>query len=491
MIPQFLNFSNITTVPKQASRIEPKNERGIFRVSVVRYILMRVIYNTKYDRIDRNMSNCQMGARKKKGCKNNIFIINALIHDVLQSKKNKPMVLQIYDYSQMFDSIDLEEALSDIFDAGVDDETLSLLHEANKEIFMSVKTTNGLTDRQVLKNIVLQGDTWGSILASVQVDSIGKECMKEGFSYLYKKTLPVGFLGLVDDIIGVSEAGVKAQMLNAFINTKTAEKSLQFGTKKCKSMLVGKDIKNVVNNELLVDSWSIDYQENSDTGEDDLIESFNGQVAIGKTEEHKYLGFVISSKGDNMANIRQIEKKSIGVKRKIMNRLNSMHLQKYYFECSIILMNSMLRGTILYATDMYYNLKESELRHIERIEESFMRTVLQTSKGCPIVQLYLELGQIPARFEIQKMRCLYLKYILQEDENSLLKRVFELQLKDKSRGDWASTVLEDLKELQITQSFEVIKEMSSEMYSKLLKEKIKENALKYLTDKQIKKIRKA
>ena len=147
-------------------------------------------------------------------------------------------------------------------------------------------------------------------------------------------------------------------------------------------------------------------------------------------------------------------------------------------------MNSMLRGTILYASDMYYNLKESELRHIERIEESFMRTVLQTSKGCPIVQLYLELGQIPARFEIQKMRCLYLKYILQEDENSLLKRVFELQLKDKSRGDWASTVLEDLKELQITQSFEVIKEMSSEMYSKLLKEKIKENALKYLTNKQ-------
>ena len=167
-------------------------------------------------------------------------------------------------------------------------------------------------------------------------------------------------------------------------------------------MLVGKDIKNVVNNELLVDSWSIDYQENTDTGEDDLIESFNGQVAIDKTEEHKYLGFVISSKGDNMANIRQIEKKSIGVKRKIINRLNSLHLQKYYFECSIILMNSMLRGTILYASDMYYNLKESELRHIERIEESFLRTVLQTSNGCPIVQLYLEMGQIPARFEIKK-----------------------------------------------------------------------------------------
>ena len=120
-------------------------------------------------------------------------------------------------------------------------------------------------------------------------------------------------------------------MLNAFINTKTAEKSLQFGTKKCKSMLVGKDLKNVVNNELLVDSWSIYYQKNSDTGEDDLIESFNGQVAIGKTEEHNYLGFVISSKGDNMAIIRQIEKKSIGSKKEDYKPVKQLASSKILF----------------------------------------------------------------------------------------------------------------------------------------------------------------
>ena len=125
-----------------------------------------------------------MGGRKNKGCKNNIFIVNGIIHEVLKSKKNKPIVLQIYDYAQMFDSINLEQALSDIFDVGVNDDTLALLHKANEEVHMSVKTPSGLTDRQIVKNIVLQGDTWGSILASVQVDSIGKDCMKEGFGYL-------------------------------------------------------------------------------------------------------------------------------------------------------------------------------------------------------------------------------------------------------------------------------------------------------------------
>ena len=72
---------------------------------------MRLIYNIKYPTIDKNMSDCQMGARKKKGCKNNIFIINGIIHDVLKSKKMKPILLQIYDYAQMFDSIDLQEAI--------------------------------------------------------------------------------------------------------------------------------------------------------------------------------------------------------------------------------------------------------------------------------------------------------------------------------------------------------------------------------------------
>ena len=123
------------------------------------------------------------------------------------SKKKKPILLQIYDYAQMFDSVDFEQALSDLFDVGVDDDTLALLHKAIKDVHMAVKTPSGLTERQTIKNCVLQGDTFGSILSSVQVYTIGKECVAEGHTYLYIEKLPVGILGLVDDIIRVREAG--------------------------------------------------------------------------------------------------------------------------------------------------------------------------------------------------------------------------------------------------------------------------------------------
>ena len=49
--------------------------------------------------------------------------------------------------------------------------------------------------------------------------------MKESLSYMYNHVLPVGFLGLVYYIIGITEAGMKAQMLNVFMNVKTAEKT--------------------------------------------------------------------------------------------------------------------------------------------------------------------------------------------------------------------------------------------------------------------------
>ena len=58
--------------------------------------------------------------------------------------------------------------------------------------------------------------------------------------------LPVSLLALVDDMIGVTTAGFRAQQINAVINIKTAEKRLQFGVSKFNSILVRKNCENVI-----------------------------------------------------------------------------------------------------------------------------------------------------------------------------------------------------------------------------------------------------
>ena len=257
-IPIIMNYANITTVPKKGSKLMLENERGIFRVSVFRTILMRLIYNENYKIIDQNMSDCQTGGRKGRGCRNNILIVNGIIHDVLSSKKKHPVLLQIYDYRQMFDAIGLKEALCDIYDAGVQDDNLTILYEANKDVRMAIKTANGLTERQSIENVVLQGDTFSSILASVQVDNICKEVEASNTGYLYKDKLATSILALVDDMVGITELGYKAQQMNAIINTKSAEKRLQFGVQKCKTMIIGR-ADTIMDSNLQVDSWNVEY----------------------------------------------------------------------------------------------------------------------------------------------------------------------------------------------------------------------------------------
>ena len=167
-----------------------------------------------------------------------------------------------------------------------------------------------------------------------------------------------------------------------------------------------------------------------------------------------------------------------------MTKLEKLKLRQYYFECSKIFMNSILRGSILYAAECYYDLSENQLRRIERIEENFMRKIFKTNKSCPIVQMYLEFGQYPARFEIKKMRCLFLKQILEQDQSSQIYRFFQLQLKNPIKGDWVSTCLSDLSDLQINESLEEIRNMSKTKFKNKLKSKILVKAFHYLQSKR-------
>ena len=74
-----------------------------------------------------------MGGRKNKSGINHIWVMQSIIHDNKSSVKKKPIIIQQYDYRQMFDGMDSEEACGDIFEYGVNDDHLTLIHEANEK----------------------------------------------------------------------------------------------------------------------------------------------------------------------------------------------------------------------------------------------------------------------------------------------------------------------------------------------------------------------
>ena len=83
----------------------------------------------------------------------------------------------------------------------------------------------------------MQGENFGPLCCSVQVDTFGKECTeKNQLLYQYKGEVGVPPLAMVDDLVCISKCGINSVLMNAFINAKTNMKKLKFCSTKCHKM---------------------------------------------------------------------------------------------------------------------------------------------------------------------------------------------------------------------------------------------------------------
>ena len=103
------------------------------------------------------MSDSQVGGRRGKNVRNHVWIVNGIICDVLSSKKKHPVDIGIFDYRQCFDSLWLQECLSDIYSSGVRDDKLALLFNINTHVKVAVKTPVGKSRRGDIFNVITQG----------------------------------------------------------------------------------------------------------------------------------------------------------------------------------------------------------------------------------------------------------------------------------------------------------------------------------------------
>ena len=70
----------------------------------------------------------------------------------------------------------------------------------------------------------------------------------------------------------------------------------------------------------------------------------------------------------------------------------------------MLFLNSLVRSSVLYATEAMYNMNEKEMRKLEQIEEDHMRKIIGVKTGIqvPLHLMYLDLGQVPARFQVKR-----------------------------------------------------------------------------------------
>ena len=173
------------------------------------------------------MSDSNVGGRRKRNIRDNLFVIYAAINEAIKNKK--PIDIQFYDLAKCFDAMWTEETMNDLYDAGVKDQNFSLISLMNDKCQVKVKTPVGDTKRFELNRIEMQGTVPAPLKCAVQMDTLGKYCYTYNTGlYVYRDACYVPPLGMIDDVAGIAHCKTNSIILNAIINAKIEAKKLQF-----------------------------------------------------------------------------------------------------------------------------------------------------------------------------------------------------------------------------------------------------------------------
>ena len=226
--PECLKLVNISSIYKKKGPInEFSSYRGIFRVQALRNILELLLYYDEYSKIDSNLTDSNVGCRKNRNIRDNIFVLQAILNDNKNGSK-EPIDISVYDVKKCFDSLWVQDCINDMFDAGIQSDKLNVLYLLNKDAQVAVKTTNGITQRETISNIIMQGTVWGGMFCTTSMDKLAKlQYENPDMLYRYKGSVGVPVLEMVDDILDVKKCGKNAVTSNALVNTFVEHKKLK------------------------------------------------------------------------------------------------------------------------------------------------------------------------------------------------------------------------------------------------------------------------
>ena len=460
IFPEVLEVCDISSIYKRkGSRNSFSNYRGIFRLSIFRTVLDRLIYNDEYEGIDNNLTDSNVGARKSRNIRDNIFVLNAITNSVVKGKE-KAVDLQEYDIEKCFDALWLQECINDVFDAGLNNDKLPLLFLENSNAKVAVKSTNGISKRIDIKNIIMQGSVWGSLFCTATMDKLAQHVYdNDDLLYWYKGAVAIPPLGFVDDILAVQECSQDSVKMNAVINSFIEMKKLKFSSDKCAKIHIGKD-----------DSCCPQLKTHNEP--------------MKNSTKEKYLGDYLSSSGKVKDTIEERVAKGYGIVAEILAMLEEIPLGSYRLDMGLKLRQAMLLNGVLFNSEAWHGVTKDDIHQLEKVDECLLRSLLQSHPKCPIEFLYLETGSTSIGHIVSSRRIMYLRTILRREDEELVKRVLREQEKNTTPGDFIQLVEDDLKKYNLAFNEEFIKHSKEENFKALVQKNIKKVAFKELKDKK-------
>ena len=106
-------------------------------------------------------------------------------------------------------------------------------------------------------------------------------------------------------------------------------------------------------------------------------------------------------------------------------------------------------------------------------------------KSTPTADLFLELGILPAQFVIELRQLIFLKKVLDRDQQNTVKRICNEMFKYPSENNWADNVLDLRHKYNLPQNHDNRANMTWPVWKKMVKNTVKRSAFMTLFEKSI------
>ena len=180
--------------------------------------------------------------------------------------------------------------------------------------------------------------------------------------------------------------------------------------------------------------------------------------------------------------------KGVAAIKQISQMLSDLCLGPYLYEAFTVLRASLFLSSLLANSEAWVGLTKKNIKDLEAVDAQLLRTVfssdLSKHSRTPVELLYLETGTIPIRFILMSRRLNFLWYLLNQDKKNMLSQFFRAQCDSPTRGDWVSSVQQDLKDLELDMDFDQIEACTKETFKEQVKKHIKVAAFKMLINIQ-------
>ena len=361
------------------------SKRGLFLTNIVSKFVEKMIKNRRKETIDSNLSDFQCGGVRNRGTGDNHMILNSAIEEARERKEN--IYLLFADLQKCFDELWLKDCIKDIIEAGMPAGEAIYIYNMNKMVKAKVDTPIGLTEEFELTEIVRQGTVCAVDLCGVSTDKINKIGMEE--PKLKVSGVEIQHPVFVDDMLGIGSAGM-IEAMEPKMKFLEDTKKFTYNTGEGKSEIM----------EIEVNKRS--------KQEKPTIKVKKG--TIGYTEKYKYLGDLYDKTGKNMSKVQHKMGKASFIASEVKQAGSYGEVGKADTDVRMLLMESMVKPTLLSSTETWVNIRKEEIESINRGHYLVLRKVFEQRENTPYYGILAETGYWPYSYVVVYKKLMYLLY---------------------------------------------------------------------------------